>query len=108
MKNLTRNVLIVMLAVILAFSGMAIAAYTSNAAGDANGDGKVNSTDALLILQHSVGLRVTNLDKTAADVNKDGSINSTDALTVLQISVGLVKISSTKSTTTTKKTTIPL
>ena len=105
MKNLTRNVLIVMLAVILAFSGMAIAAYTSNAAGDANGDGKVNSTDALLILQHSVGLRVTNLDKTAADVNKDGSINSTDALTVLQISVGLVKISSTKSTTTTKKTT---
>ena len=105
MKKLTRNVLIVMLAVIVAFSGMAIAAYTSNVAGDANGDGKVNSTDALLILQYSVGLKVSNLDKMSADLNKDGRINSTDALTVLQISVGLVKITTSKTTTTTKKTT---
>ncbi len=57
---------------------------------DVNLDKKVNSTDALLILQHSVG-KVGYISPDGlfnADANADGKINSTDALLVLKISVG--------------------
>ena len=61
--------------------------------GDVSADGKINSMDALLILQHSV--EITKLNGTecnAADINGDGKINSLDALIVLQISTGLSSI----------------
>lgn len=54
---------------------------------DVNADGKINSLDALKILQASVGTEI--LDESqmkAADINADGKINSLDALIVLQIS----------------------
>lgn len=59
--------------------------------GDVNFDLKVNSQDALVILQHSV--KIITLDSAAqkqADISKDGKINSQDALMVLQYSVGLI------------------
>ena len=58
--------------------------------GDANGDFKINSIDALAVLQHSVG-NITLKDKnlTQADVTKDGKINSLDALNILQFTVGI-------------------
>ena len=58
--------------------------------GDVNGDYKINSIDALAVLQHSVG-NITLKDKhlTQADVTKDGKINSLDALKILQFSVGI-------------------
>ncbi len=59
--------------------------------GDVNIDFKINSQDALMILQHAVG--VITLDASAkvlADVSKDDKINSSDALMVLQYSVGLI------------------
>ena len=59
--------------------------------GDVSGDFKINSQDALMILQHAV--EVITLDdatKILADVSKDGRINSSDALMVLQYSVGLI------------------
>lgn len=79
-----KRILSLFLAVLLAFSvgSMAFAAPR----GDINGDGKVNSSDALLVLQYSVG-KINKIDS-AADVNGDGKINSTDALMMLQISVG--------------------
>jgi hypothetical protein len=50
----------------------------------------VNSTDALLIIQHFVGLANLNgLALKAADVNDDSNVNSTDALIVLKRFVGL-------------------
>ncbi len=50
----------------------------------------VNSTDALLILQHFVGLNILNgLALTAADVNGNAIVNSADALVVLKRFVGL-------------------
>ena len=59
--------------------------------GDVSGDLKINSQDALLILQYSVqSITFDNATKTIADVSKDGKINSTDALMVLQYSVGLI------------------
>ena len=64
----------------------------SNAVGDPNNDGKINSTDALVCLQHSVGkTKLTGTAFTAGDVDKNGTINSTDALKILQYSVGKIE-----------------
>ena len=62
---------------------------------DLNGDKRINSSDALIVLQYSTGS--ANYLKTMeliinADTNGDGSINSSDALTILLISVGQLKI----------------
>ncbi|MEE1066078.1 MAG: dockerin type I repeat-containing protein [Acutalibacteraceae bacterium] len=59
-------------------------------AGDVNSDGKINSSDALLILQYSVGSNPSGFNKNIADMNSDGKINASDALTVLQIAVGSI------------------
>ena len=58
--------------------------------GDNDGNGTINSSDALAVLQHSVESKVMKDDCSlaASDVNNDGSINSSDALAILQISVG--------------------
>ncbi len=54
---------------------------------DINADGKINSLDALSVLQHSVEKITLKGDAfAAADVNGDGKVNSVDALTILQIS----------------------
>lgn len=66
--------------------------------GDVNNDGKINSSDALCVLQYSVGITVKNFDKSNADVTKDGAINSADALKILRISVGLEKAEENSST----------
>ncbi len=60
-------------------------------AGDADGDGKVDSTDARLVLQHAVGKIDKNaLDVAAADADGDGKIDSTDARLILQKAVGKI------------------
>lgn len=59
--------------------------------GDVNSDGKINSTDALLCLQHSVGkIKLEGDTFTVADVDKNGFVNSSDALKILQFSVGKI------------------
>ena len=64
----------------------------SNAVGDPNNDGKINSSDALVCLQHSVGkTQLTGNAFNAGDVDKNGKINSTDALQILQYSVGKIE-----------------
>lgn len=69
-----------------------IAEYVFVVNGDVNGDGSVNSTDALLILQHTVEkISLEGEFIVAGDVNDDGNVNSGDALNVLQISVELIK-----------------
>lgn len=65
--------------------------HASNLIGDVNGDGKVNSTDALIVLKYSVGLSVNAKDITLGDLNHDNKVNSADALIILKISVGLAK-----------------
>ena len=67
--------------------------YTVVVKGDTNGDGKVNSNDALSILKHSAGIdELTNYNLQAADVNVDGKINSSAALSILKYSAGLENI----------------
>jgi hypothetical protein len=63
-----------------------------NLLGDVNGDGKVNTTDAKLIMQYDLGLIDENgLDLTVADVNGDGKVNTTDAKLIMQFDLGLVE-----------------
>lgn len=57
--------------------------------GDVNVDGKINSSDALMVLQHAVGMLELNPKQVAtADATKDCIVNSSDALFILQIAVG--------------------
>lgn len=65
---------------------------TSNSVkkGDVDGNGYINSGDALLTLKASVGL--VTVDANLADVNKNGKIDSEDALLILKYSVGIIKV----------------
>lgn len=60
--------------------------------GDVNGDGEINSYDALNVLRYSVGIESPGFIPANADVNKDSQINSADALMILRVSVGLETI----------------
>lgn len=63
--------------------------YTVIKKGDCNGDGKVNSADALKILKYSVeSVNLNEIELTAANVTNDADINSADALQILKYSVG--------------------
>lgn len=60
--------------------------------GDANEDGKVQATDARLVLQVVAGLKdITELDFLNSDVNNDNDITATDARRILQIVAGIDK-----------------
>ncbi|MBO6061649.1 MAG: hypothetical protein J6P98_06015, partial [Clostridia bacterium] len=56
--------------------------------GDANGDGSVDSLDALLILRYSMGL-IDDIILVNSDVNGDGEVNSADALIVMRMAMGV-------------------
>lgn len=62
--------------------------------GDVNGDGVVNSTDALIVLTYDAGLDVPPpfleiIGNGCGDVNRDGLTNSTDALIILSYDAGM-------------------
>jgi hypothetical protein len=60
------------------------------ALGDVNGDGAVNSTDALIDLSCDAGIDTSQFcPMNCGDVNGDGLINSTDALITLSHDVGM-------------------
>ena len=53
--------------------------------GDINRDGSIDSADAQLALQYSVGnTTLTDLGRRAADVNEDGVIDASDSLLINQ------------------------
>jgi hypothetical protein len=58
--------------------------------GDVDGNGTVNSTDALIILTGDVGLDISGYCPIyCGDINGDGAVNSTDAGLLLTYNVGL-------------------
>ena len=69
-------------------NGKSFGPYTICLIGDTNADSKINSADALLVLQHTVGLKnLSGSALTSADWNKDGKVNSSDALEILKFTV---------------------
>lgn len=56
--------------------------------GDVNTDGRINSTDAILVLKYAAGnVELTEAQRLAADVNGKTGINSGDAILILQRTV---------------------
>lgn len=65
--------------------------YGGYALGDVNGDGKINTLDAMLTLRTAVGIE--NLDasqKVRADIDGNNKINTMDAMLILRRAVGLL------------------
>ena len=59
--------------------------------GDVNGDGYIDSADAMLCLRCSVGLaELTEEQKKAADVNHDGLVDAGDAIKILRYDAKLI------------------
>lgn len=60
--------------------------------GDVNGDGYIDSADAMLCLRYSVGLakELTEEQEKAADVNKDGFVDAGDAIKILRYDAKLI------------------
>ncbi len=59
--------------------------------GDVNGDGLVNTTDALMMLRYTVGqISASELHLEVGDMNADGLYNSTDALIIMRIAFGIM------------------
>lgn len=87
-------------------AGVTVMSYAESIYGDVDKNGKVNSSDALVILRYSVGLEKS-IDTKLADINHDSKVNSSDALLALQISIGMVQPETVKSSTTKTTTAAP-
>ncbi len=86
-----KKLIAVLLTVIIAFS-LTIHCFAASY-GDLDNDQKIDSSDALIILMSSTGLKeLSNEQRKVADVDADGKINSSDALSILMRSVGLIDI----------------
>lgn len=65
--------------------------------GDADGNGKINSSDARTVLRVSAKLDELNEEAVPfCDINADGKITSSDAREILRASAGLVKLPTTE------------
>ena len=62
-------------------------AFTVNAIikGDVNGDGVVDTQDAIKVVQHYLGKNPTDFNIQAADVNNDGLVDTQDAIQIIKI-----------------------
>ena len=58
--------------------------------GDVNCDGRIDSLDALAVLQFEAGLLDKLIFPDGGDSNEDGKINSIDALLILRFDAGLM------------------
>lgn len=58
--------------------------------GDVNSDGKIDTTDAMYILQFTIGKAPEDMDAEVADTNGDGVTDTTDAMLILQYAVGMI------------------
>ena len=85
-----RTIVVVVILALL-FSVPAAAGPGGFAYGDVNGDTKIDPTDALAVLQHTVSLKTLSGDEfLRGDVNVSKTVDATDALQILQRSVQLI------------------
>lgn len=65
--------------------------YGGYALGDVNGDGKINTLDAMMTLRAAVGIESLDAIQTIrADIDANGKINTMDAMMILRRAVGLL------------------
>ncbi|MCQ2470539.1 MAG: SH3 domain-containing protein [Clostridia bacterium] len=89
-SKLLKRAISFLLAIVVLICPLMLHSAAATAMGDVNGDGNLNSADALSVLQHSVSLITLSADmQKVADVNWDGAINSTDALEILLVVTGI-------------------
>lgn len=73
---------------------------TSSMLGDVNGDGRVSSSDYILIRKHILGQSLlSNSQKAKADVNSDNKISASDYLLVKKMIINGTNISSNNQST---------
>ena len=59
--------------------------------GDVNGDGKINTSDAVQILKYAAGMvQLDENQQAAADINHDGKVNTADAVLILKYAAGMI------------------
>lgn len=82
-----------MLAIIISFGALCFCVSAdTNLYGDLDGNGKINASDALVILKSAVHkLTLPKYLEKYADVNGDTDINASDALLVLRKAVGKIE-----------------
>lgn len=64
---------------------VSITAAFNTMLGDVNGDGVVNITDAIGLVNHILGKSTFEVNELAADVNEDGAVNITDAIAIVNL-----------------------
>lgn len=81
---------LVFLMVLMSASSVFQAVATVN--GDVNSDGRVNSTDYLLVKRHVLGTKtLTTAQQSNADVDNDGDIDSIDYIMVKRMALGTLE-----------------
>ena len=59
--------------------------------GDLNGDGTVNTADAVVVLKSAAGMvHLDEKQNTAGDCNHDGAVNTADAVLILKYAAGII------------------
>ncbi len=97
MKKMVSIVLVVVM--VLSLTVVAFAAKL----GDVDGNGKVTSADALMVLQAVAGSRTLTAEQIKrADANKDGKLGAVDARKILQVVAGLLPQEDVKEEETTE------
>ncbi len=90
MTKFVKCTISLLLVFVLAFCPLIMQSGFAASIGDVNGDSKVNSVDALAVLQHSTKVALLSAEaQKVADVNWDGTINSSDALEILLVATGI-------------------
>lgn len=94
---INETVTIKAMAVLSGMEDSEVSVFTYTLLGDVNGDGVVNSTDAVAVINWYLGNKTQNFDENAADINEDNEINSTDAIGIINIYLGKSDIKMFKS-----------
>ncbi len=96
-----KKIVSIVLVVVMVLS-LAVVAFAAKL-GDVDGNGRVTSADALMVLQYVAGSKsLTEEQQNRADANKDGTLGAVDARKILQIVAGLLPEEDVKEEETTE------